>query len=81
MASEFGRSKIPFSYWLAKVNVMEKSAKRRWPHSQTSEEAPCAKLLNQYSRTFFLFGRYGLEFVKHNTNRPPKQVGDYRESL
>jgi hypothetical protein len=35
MTLEDGRCEILFSYWLAKVNLMEKSTKvLRWPHSQ-----------------------------------------------
>jgi hypothetical protein len=39
MALEVGMCEILFPYWLAKINVMEKSAKLlHCPHSQSSKE-------------------------------------------
>jgi hypothetical protein len=37
--------------------------------------------LRQTPKSKISTGWYGLEFVKHNTSRPPKQIGDYGDFI
>jgi hypothetical protein len=71
MALEVGRYEMLFSYWLAKIKVLKKSAKKAaLPALSIFARALCRSLHKQNicsSRIFTKFGWYGKEMGKNNT--------------